>query len=305
MPTSWSVGPVIAYLFTDEPVTLIDAGLASSRPVIEEALNAAGLSPADVARILVTHGHGDHLGGALWLQEASGCDVCLHPTEIAMVTRAPADVIRELFGPLGFAERMLDEYARRPLRRLPQLTPIEDGTVARTGGCRLRVEHHPGHTPGHLWLSEEDSGALFAGDYLLASGPTNPGMVTDAAAPSGRAPLLAQYVAGLTELARRAPPVIFAGHGEPITAVRELVQRRVARIERRGRRVLAALRRADEPTAAELAEELYRGRARASFDVIAELVGHLDLLVSEGHASARLGEDGYWHFRAIEGGPHA
>src|SRR5947208_2618427 len=85
MPTSWSVGPVVAYLFGDDPVTMIDSGLASGRPFVEEALDEAGRRKADVRTVIVTHSHGDHIGGAAWLQDASGCDVLLHRSEIEMI----------------------------------------------------------------------------------------------------------------------------------------------------------------------------------------------------------------------------
>src|SRR5207244_179437 len=103
MPTSWTVGPVVAYLFGDDPVTLIDSGLASGRPVIEQALDEARHRAADVRTVIVTHSHGDHIGGAVWLQDASGCEVLLHHSEIEMITNPHRrEVMRVLFEPLGF-----------------------------------------------------------------------------------------------------------------------------------------------------------------------------------------------------------
>jgi glyoxylase-like metal-dependent hydrolase (beta-lactamase superfamily II) len=299
MPTPWNVGPVVAYLFPDEPVTLIDSGLESGRPFIEDALRDAGRQPTDVARVIVTHSHGDHVGGARWLQEVSRCDVVLHRSEAEILTSPDRrERITALFAPLGFDDRKLAEYATRTEAASARFTPIDGGEEFVTGAHTLRAEHHPGHTPGHLWAVETRSGAMFTGDYLLASSPTNPGMMADSTHPTGRAPLLVQYMDGLRELASRNPPALFTGHGPVITDAAELVSRRLMRIERRTRRVLEALASAGEPTAAELADRLYRGRARGSWDVMAELVGHLDVLIDRGHATTRLGEDGYWHFRA-------
>ena len=306
MPTSWAVGPVVAYLFAGDPVTFVDSGVASARSDLKAALRAAGRKPRDVVRVIVTHGHGDHLGGALWLQEESGCEVVLHRTEVELLSRPPGEVLRELFVPLGFDADKLEEYVRRPKRRLPMLTAVDDGATFEAGGRVLRAEHHAGHTPGHLWICDQQTSALFTGDYLLASGPTNPGMMLDPDSAPARVPLLARYIIGLEELRSRRPPALFAGHGLPITDTPTLVDRRISRIARRTRRVLDVLRAHDDATAAELADHLYRGRAHGSFDVVAELVGHLDLLVADGRAATRLGEDGYWHFRASsEGGLHA
>jgi glyoxylase-like metal-dependent hydrolase (beta-lactamase superfamily II) len=299
MPTSWSVGPVVAYLFPDEPITLIDSGLASGRSSVEAALDAAGAHVQDVARVIVTHSHGDHIGGAHWLQEASGCSVYLHGSEIELIAGPRRrELLRSLFLPLGFDEEMLAGFLDRPNRGLPNLTPIDDDTVFDVGDRRLRVEHHPGHTPGHLWIVEEASAAVFVGDYVLETGPTNPGMVLDPDSPSGRAPILAQYISGMRELVARGAPALFAGHGVPIIDAASLVARRIAKIERRTRRVLHVLERSGDATPAVLADRLYRGLARQSFDVMAEVTAHLDLLVSDGRATAELREDGYWHFQA-------
>jgi glyoxylase-like metal-dependent hydrolase (beta-lactamase superfamily II) len=150
-----------------------------------------------------------------------------------------------------------------------------------------------------VWITEDASGAMFGGDYLIVSSPTNPGMMPDAASPTGRVPMLARYKDGLRELAERRPPALFAGHGPPITDVPALVHRRLTRIERRTKRIGEVLTATRDTTAGGLADLLYRGRARGSWDVMAEVVGHLDVLVEEGRASCRMGEDGFWHFAPI------
>jgi glyoxylase-like metal-dependent hydrolase (beta-lactamase superfamily II) len=304
VPTSWAVGPVIAYAFVDDPVTLIDAGLPSGRDAVERVLEQAGRAASDVARVIVTHAHGDHLGGAAWLQDVSGCEVVMHAADIAMITERGR--VRSLLEPLGFDAAALDSLERRRLPRLPELTPAGAPLSYDVANRRLTLEHRPGHTPGHLWITDDASGAIFAGDYLLATGPTNPGLWFDAREPGSRAALLDSYLRAPRELAERNPPAVFGGHGPPVTDVAGLVRRRTARIERRTRRVLDALSGAGEVTPAELADRMYRGRARGDWDVMAELVGHLDLLVAQRRAASRLRQDGYWHFRAVaEGGPHA
>jgi glyoxylase-like metal-dependent hydrolase (beta-lactamase superfamily II) len=150
------------------------------------------------------------------------------------------------------------------------------------------------------------SGAIFSGDYLLASSPTNPGMALDSSSATGRMPMLALYIDGLKELAARNAPALFTGHGPPVTDVAGLVERRLTRIERRTKRIRAVLADVGETTAAALADVLYRGRAHGSWDVMAEVVGHLDLLVTQRRATCTRGKDGYWHFAATsEGGSDA
>ena len=57
-------GGASAFLVAEERLTLIDAGLPGSRPAIERAIVGIGRQPDELTRIVCTHGHPDHLGGA-------------------------------------------------------------------------------------------------------------------------------------------------------------------------------------------------------------------------------------------------
>ena len=49
-----------AYLWHDpDGLTLIDAGLPGSAPLIAEAIRQAGYQPADLRRLVLTHFHAD------------------------------------------------------------------------------------------------------------------------------------------------------------------------------------------------------------------------------------------------------
>jgi glyoxylase-like metal-dependent hydrolase (beta-lactamase superfamily II) len=52
-----------AYLWSDpDGLTLIDAGLPGSGPLIAAAIHQAGYQPADLRRLVLTHFHPDHVG---------------------------------------------------------------------------------------------------------------------------------------------------------------------------------------------------------------------------------------------------
>jgi glyoxylase-like metal-dependent hydrolase (beta-lactamase superfamily II) len=304
IPTPWDIGPVTAYLFPTDPVTLIDAGIntAEARQALRDAFVAEGLEPNDVRRIIVTHAHLDHFGGAVWLQAESNCIVHLHPDDIAIADPSSWRRTNEvLFPPLGFTEEQVagfwsDEGPHD--MRAPAFTAMTDGTVFQTGETRLRVEHHAGHSPGHVWVVDEASGAIFVGDYIIGDHPTNAGMEIDETQPMGRAPLLAQYNAGLRALRDRPAPVLFPAHGPPISDHAALIERRLAKSDRRTRHVLEGVVKHPNSTALEIGRALYGTRPERSWEVVADLVGRLDLLVAEGRVSSRMGEDGAWHFTA-------
>jgi glyoxylase-like metal-dependent hydrolase (beta-lactamase superfamily II) len=306
MQTPWAIGAVTAFLFPDGPVTLVDGGVntAEGWDAISTGLEAEGLAPTDVERVIVTHAHTDHFGGAALLQEAGGCEVFLHPADIE--TCRPElwpETNQEIFLPLGFSEEMIGAFWGGDEGddgdgfewRVPSFRPLEDGATFETGGAKLRVEHHPGHSPGHVWVIDDASGTIFVGDYILSDHPTNAGLEVDRTHPTGRAQLLRSYNEGLAELMARDAPVLFPAHGPPIPDHADLIRRRLEKTDRRTRHVHGAL--GERPQSAlDVGRSLYGTRAEKSWEMMSDLVGRLDLLVSEGRAASRLGEDGVWYF---------
>ena len=81
-------------------VTLIDSGFVGQRDLLVASLDAIGRRPEEIAAVLITHGHADHLGGAAWLAEQFGTAAHAHADEVANASRAvmqqaaPAAVLR-------------------------------------------------------------------------------------------------------------------------------------------------------------------------------------------------------------------
>jgi hydroxyacylglutathione hydrolase len=100
--------------------------------------------------ILLTHGHGDHIGGVEALRKRSGAPVWIHPADAAMLTDAFLN-LSALFD-AGYitlpADQLLSESSRIDL-----------------GNSRIQVLHTPGHTPGSVCFLIED--LLFSGDTLF------------------------------------------------------------------------------------------------------------------------------------------
>jgi glyoxylase-like metal-dependent hydrolase (beta-lactamase superfamily II) len=150
-----------AFVEPDGSVTLVDAGLKGAPKKLAAALAELGKRPADVSRIVLTHAHPDHGGGARGLRERTGAPVHIHHDDAGYLRdgrRPPPD-------------------ATRPLARVLALTgshqpscPV-DGTFAEgdvldvAGG--LEVLHTPGHSPGHASFLHRPSGVLITGDALF------------------------------------------------------------------------------------------------------------------------------------------
>ncbi|MFI9803858.1 MBL fold metallo-hydrolase [Streptomyces sp. NPDC052301] len=159
-----------AYLWSDgEELTLIDAGTIGSGRVIAEAVTRLGCAPEDVRRIVLTHFHEDHVGGAGEFAALSGAEVLAHDLDAPFVRG-------ELPGPAPrFEEWELPIHAAAA-EHLPAGTPVpppavtglSDGDVLDFGGG-ARVLHVPGHTDGSIALFLPDEGVLFTGDTVAAS----------------------------------------------------------------------------------------------------------------------------------------
>ena len=109
--------------------------------------------------ILLTHGHADHISGALPLREKTSAPICIHRLDDDF-TDSPLNMAADCGCPfLPFkADRLL-----------------EDGDAVSFGTETLSVLHTPGHTPGGVCFIHENDRVIFSGDTLfcLTAGRTD------------------------------------------------------------------------------------------------------------------------------------
>lgn len=117
---------------------------------IRERLAAHKLT---LKQIVVTHGHIDHVGGALKLKRATGAPILLNENDLPLLKMM--DVQAAWLGVAPPEVAAPDENAR-------------EGLVVGVGSHKATVLHTPGHTQGSICLHFADDKLLFAGDTLFA-----------------------------------------------------------------------------------------------------------------------------------------
>ena len=163
IPTFGDYINTFALVDADGQVTLIDTGLKSAPKRIIAALAAIGKRPQDVTRIVLTHAHLDHAGGARRLLEETGLGgVSIHEDDAkyARTGRPPATDRTVTGGRL---------VSRLPTGGFPAVevsTELQDGQLLPIAGG-LQVIHTPGHTPGHISLLHQPTRVLITGDALF------------------------------------------------------------------------------------------------------------------------------------------
>jgi glyoxylase-like metal-dependent hydrolase (beta-lactamase superfamily II) len=147
---------VYAFLIAEPQLTLIDAGLIGSGKRVQRYVEGIGRSLDDLARIVCTHAHPDHIGGVRELAGEREVEVLMHPSDLAGLGVTLRDAV---------ANRNRGQLIAYFTRHPGEATPIEDGQILPMLGG-LQVVHVPGHTPGSVCLYAERDRLLFVGDAL-------------------------------------------------------------------------------------------------------------------------------------------
>lgn len=148
----------------DDPSTavLIDAGFPDDAPALRAAIETAGVDPADLDALIVTHGHSDHAGGAEYFRDRFGTPVIAGAGDLALIDGRAADNLCPTSLLARIASWTLPSDGAWHFTPGTALGPEDrlDGV----GGLPIRVIALPGHTEGSLIVLAGD--AVFAGDLI-------------------------------------------------------------------------------------------------------------------------------------------
>lgn len=149
----WVIIPIHVWIVVDEEgVTLVDAGLSIMSKGILNFIER--LNDGPLQKILLTHGHSDHVGAINKILEATTVPVYAHRIEIPYMEgdlayprrkRASSSVTKQLVQPLR-------EDENGSLQPIGSLSPFLT----------------PGHSPGHVVYYHREDRVLLAGDLFTS-----------------------------------------------------------------------------------------------------------------------------------------
>jgi N-acyl homoserine lactone hydrolase len=177
----------VALVRAEGELIIFDTGPYAYRPILQGRLRRAGIDPAAVTKVVLSHLHWDNAANADLFANA---DVLVHQRELDAADRTSG------------RDWAVPEYTGRALRRL-RLQPVA-GEIELASG--VRILELPGHTPGSIGLMVGKS--LLAGDAVGSAKEAVAGKIESCAGS-------VEDAAASLARALNASDIIYPGHDRP------------------------------------------------------------------------------------------
>lgn len=148
---SFQLGPVgtNCYIITkNDKSIIIDPGHNDER--LMDYIRKENLN---IEKILLTHGHFDHIAGTDMVRDATGAKVYIHELDNEMLSNPNKNGSALMMG-MGIKIREADEF-------------VYDGEKIDFEGSKIEVIFTPGHSKGGVCYKIDDAGVIFCGDTLF------------------------------------------------------------------------------------------------------------------------------------------
>ena len=204
-----------AYLVTGEKPILVDTGSPGEGGKILTALGDHGVTPADLALILHTHVHSDHVGSTAELLKHADVPTAYHTADETLMQQGSNGTLTGI----GLRGRVMSTFfSNSTFERFAPSFHLTGGMRLDEYGVAATVQHTPGHTPGSVSLLLDNGDAIvgdvwmggFMGGSLLAERPNYHYFAEDRG----------QLENSMGKLLAEKPRTFYVGHGGPLGADR-------------------------------------------------------------------------------------
>ncbi len=194
------LGFVKSFLVVGSRAILVDAGMPGSLESILKALKENCVRYDKVSLILVTHAHGDHVGGLWDLKDMLGAPVAVHRSEAqCLADGSGAEAV--LHNP---AMKLLSPLLKgKKPRGVAADVLVDDSLDLAEFGVEGTVIHTPGHSNGSLSLITADGSAIVGDMVGGRRKPALPGVYLD----------LPQMRRSIASLGQTCAKTVYTSHG--------------------------------------------------------------------------------------------
>lgn len=156
-------GAIGAFLLSGQnDLALIETGPTSTIDELKAGVNDLGFRMEDISRLIVTHIHLDHAGGAgALMREFPNMRLSVHRAGAPFLVD-PERLVKSasrIFG--NKMDKLWGDVIPVDANRVDE---VEDGDVIDAAVRNLLVRHAPGHAGSHIVILDQSTGVLFTGD---------------------------------------------------------------------------------------------------------------------------------------------
>jgi len=146
----------IFVLLSDSGYYLIDTGIFMKTKYLIQILEQNKFPLSDLKKIILTHCHCDHIGGAAELVRCSGAKLVAHKNDVPYILHQ--SIIEGTYHKMMLEEQKYMRQLNCVVQKIDHILENDD-TIDVIGG--LQVINVPGHTPGSIALYQAEKKLCF------------------------------------------------------------------------------------------------------------------------------------------------
>ena len=186
------------YLIRGEGAILIDPGHSRHIPDLFKRMKGDGIPPEEIALVILTHSHPDHL---------EGIEAFINQPVRVTMNREEERYLLE-------SGKLLFEMMRHPLPEFRIDFYLKEGDL-HWGEKVFHIYHTPGHSPGSLSIHWPERKALFTGDLVFHGGIGRTDFL------EGNSKLIKESI---ERMSRLDIEILLPGHGELVMGKEKVLQ---------------------------------------------------------------------------------